>query len=243
MSIPTFHIPPEQIEGDTAFLTGDELRHARLTLRLITGDTVRVVDGQGTSFKAVIQSMDKEKGSLALSERTVEPASPFQLTVAMGIVQGERFDWAIQKATELGATAFIPLVTERTEGRFRGEWKRLERLERVIVSACKQCGRTRFPLICEPVPVNDLDMSSHDLSPVFWEEEGTRPLKQAAQEIDPPRSCLMIIGPVGGLTGEEVKLLQEKGGIIVGLGPRILRTETAVAAGAALIQFLWGEMK
>ena len=243
MSLPTFYIPPEHILEDRAILSGDELHHARLTLRLGAGDIVRVVDGQGTSFKAVIQSLNKEEGDLTLSDRNVEPESPFELTVAMGIVQGERFDWAIQKATELGTTAFIPLVTERTEGRFRGEWKRLGRLERVIISTCKQCGRARFPAICEPVVINDLDMSSFDLSLIFWEEEGTRPLKEAVEGIDSPRSCLVIIGPVGGLTGEEVAFLKEKGGIIAGMGPRILRTETAVTAGVALVQYLYGDLK
>lgn len=242
MTTPTFYIPPEHILEDTALLSGDELRHARLTLRLGISDTVRVVDGQGTSFKAEIQSMDKEKGDLKLSDRIVEPEPSFELTIAMGIVQGERFDWAVQKGTELGVLTFVPLVTERTEGHFKGKWKRLERLRRIIVSACKQCGRARFPIISEPVFLNDLDMSSYDLSLVFWEEEGTWPLKEAVQSIDPPRSCLVIIGPVGGLTGEEVTLLREKGGIIAGMGPRILRTETAVTTGAALMQFLWGDM-
>lgn len=243
MSLHTFYIPPSGISGDTAALTGDELKHARLTLRLGTGDAVRIVDGQGASFRAVIKSMDKEKGTLTLTDSEIEPPSPFELTVAMGIVRGERFDWAIQKGTELGVCAFVPLVTERTEGKFKGKWNRLPRLERIIVSACKQCGRTRFPVISEPVFLNDLDISAYDLSLVFWEEEGTKPLKDAIKDTDPPRSCLMVIGPVGGLTSAEVENLKERDCIVAGMGTRVLRTETAVTAGAALLQFLWGDMK
>lgn len=242
MSLPTFHIPPELIHGDTATLTGDELRHARLTLRLKTGDEVRIVDGEGRSWDGLVRTMTRDESSLRLTGETFEPIPDFGLTVAMGIVQGERFDWAIQKGTELGVSVFLPVITERTEIKIRGDWKRLSRLRRIIVSASKQCGRTRFPLILEPVELRDLDTSPYDLSVVFWEEENTSSLKEVAREIDPPRSCLMVIGPVGGLTSREVDLLKGKGCLTAGMGSRILRTETAVAAGAALLQYLWGDM-
>jgi 16S rRNA (uracil1498-N3)-methyltransferase len=242
MSFPTFYIPPEQILGDKAVMTGDELRHARLTLRQDTGDTVRIVDGQGGSWEALVESMGKEESSLRLSQGTVEPVPSFNLTVAMGIVQGERFDWAIQKGTELGVSAFLPLVTERTQVGFRGRWKRIPRLERIIVSACKQCGRARFPTISEPVAIGELDTGPYDLCVVFWEGKDVKYLKEAAEGIEPPGSCLMVIGPVGGLTVAEVGLLKKKGSIVAGMGSRILRTETAVTAGAALLQYLWGDM-
>ena len=242
MSSPTFYIPPERINGDSAVMTGDELRHARLTLRLGSGDTIRIVDGEGESWQALIKSMGKEEGTLTLSGREVEPSPSFKLTIAMGIVQGERFDWAIQKGTELGASAFVPLLSERTEVSLKHIQKRLSRLERIIVSACKQCGRARFPTISDPVPLMELDTSPYDLSVVFWEEEAVKNLKEVAEGIDPPGSCLMVIGPVGGLTVEEVGLLKEKGCIVAGMGSRVLRTETAVTVGAALLQYLWGDM-
>jgi 16S rRNA (uracil1498-N3)-methyltransferase len=243
MSHPTFYIPPDRISSDQAVLEGDELRHARLTLRLGTGDTVRIVDGNGSSWQARIRTMEKEKSILKLSRKEAEPVPHFNLTVAMGVVQGERFDWAIQKGTELGVSGFIPLLTERTESRSRGSWKRRERLKRVIASACKQSGRARFPDISEPVPLGELDTSPYDLSVVFWEEQAAEPFKQLAEGIDPPGSCLMVIGPVGGLTSGEVEFLQGKGCLVAGMGSRILRTETAVTAGAALLQFLWGDLK
>jgi 16S rRNA (uracil1498-N3)-methyltransferase len=243
MSSPTFYIPPDQITGDNAVMTGDELRHARLTLRLEAGDVVRIVDGKGGSWEALIESMGKEESSLRLSQGTVEPVPGFNLAVAMGIVQGERFDWAIQKGTELGVSSFLPLVTERTQVEIKGRWKRLPRLERILVSACKQCGRARFPTISEPVSIRELDTGLYDLCVVFWEGEGVMSLKGAAGGIEPPGSCLMVIGPVGGLTAEEVKMLKKKGGITAGMGTRILRTETAVTAGAALLQYMWGDLK
>jgi 16S rRNA (uracil1498-N3)-methyltransferase len=243
MSSPTFYIPPEQIEEDIAILTGDELRHARLTLRLESGDTACIVDGKGRSWEAVIQSMDKEQCGLKLTHGELEPLSRFNLTIAMGVIQGERFDWAIQKGTELGASAFLPLVTERTEVKVKQVQKRLSRLERIIVSACKQCGRARFPTISEPVLLKELDTSPYDQSVVFWEGKGVRQLKEIAPGIEPPGSCLMVVGPVGGLTDGETDLLREKGCIVAGIGSRILRTETAVTVGAALLQYLWGDME
>ena len=242
MSSPTFYIPPEQITGDTAVMTGDELRHARLTLRLTTGDTVKIVDGEGGSWEAMIRSMNKEEGTLTLSDMEVEPSPLFDLTIAMGVVQGERFDWAIQKGTELGATNFIPLVTERTELKTMGNWKRLDRLKRVIVSTCKQCGRARFPSILDPVSLSELETDPYDLSVVFWEEKDVNHLREVATGIEPPRSCLMVIGPVGGLTVGEVEQLKEKGCTVAGMGSRILRTETAVTVGAALLQNLLGDL-
>ena len=242
MSSPTFHILPEQIAGNEATLTGDELRHARLTLRMRAGDAVRIVDGEGVSWNAFIQSMNKEKGTLTLSDKEVEPIPSFKLTIAMGIVPGDRFDWAIQKGTELGASAFLPLITERTEVKLKGGWKRLPRLQRVIVSASKQCGRSRFPIISEPVSLKELETDPYDLSVVFWEEKAVRHLKEVTEEIEPPESVLMVIGPVGGLTVDEVELLKDKGFKVAGMGQMVLRTETAVTVGAALLQFMWGDM-
>jgi len=242
MSLPTFYIPPSRITGKTALLTGDELRHARLTLRLGVGDAVRIVDGEGSSWDASFQTMGRTEGSLKLGTRETEPFPDFTLDIAMGIVQGDRFDWAIQKTTELGASGFIPLLTERTEVKVEGNWKKAGRLQRVIASACKQCGRARFPTIFPPVSIEEMDTDHHDLMVVFWEEGTAISLRETAEKIDPPGSCLMVIGPVGGLTGKEVDHLRKKGAIVAGLGPRILRTETAVTAGAALLQFMWGDM-
>jgi len=242
MSLHTFYIPPADIKGDTGTLTGDELRHARLTLRLGSGDAVKIVDGEGASWNALIQSMGKEKGTLTLSGKEVEATPSFQLAIAMGIVPGDRFDWAIQKGTELGASAFLPLITERTEVKIKGGWKRLPRLQRIVASACKQCGRSRFPVISEPVSLNELETHPYDLSVVFWEENAARHLKEVTEGIEPPESALMVIGPVGGLTVDEVELLKDKGFKVAGMGSRVLRTETAVTAGAALLQYLWGDM-
>ena len=241
MSQPTFYIPPDRIKPDTATLHGDELRHARSTLRLKPGDRIRVVDGAGSLYEAAIKTMGKDEATVDILSVEKEPVSPFSLTVAMGVVKGERFDWALQKGTELGVTAFIPLLSERIDIKPGESWKRLPRLQRVVQSACKQSGRARFPVITEPVAIGDLDPGEFDQTILFWEGK-SQSLSEIAPNLSKPSSCLMVIGPVGGLTPAEAKAIREKGAIVAGLGPRVLRTETAVTAGVALLQYLWGDV-
>ena len=241
MSLPTFYIQPDQIKPDTATLGSDELRHARSTLRMKPGDKARILDGEGNLYEAKIRTISKDEATFDILSVTKEPLPPFSLTVAMGVVQGERFDWALQKATELGVAHFIPLLSERTDIKPGESWKRLTRLQRVVQSACKQSGRARFPIISEPVSILDLPVSDYDQTVLFWEGKG-QSLSEIAPKLSRPGSCLMVIGPVGGLTPVEAKALREKGAIVAGLGPRVLRTETAVTAGAALLQYLWGDI-
>jgi 16S rRNA (uracil1498-N3)-methyltransferase len=242
MSSPIFYIPPEEISGDIAVLSGEELRHARTTLRLGPGDQVNIIDGVGGSFEARLRTVGKDQAALDILARTVQPEPVLVLTIAMGIVKGERYEWALQKATELGASAFIPLVTERTEVKVKLPWKRLDRLQRIVISACKQCGRARFPILHEPIHLEDLELGAFDLSVAFWEGSWTRPLTEVRKDVPPRGRCLMIVGPVGGFSSDEAKLLKNGGCFLASLGPRILRTETAVAAGATLLQYLYGDM-
>ena len=192
--------------------------------------------------EGVIDTVEKGEARLKVTFRTEDPPPAFFLTVAMGIVPGERFDWAVQKVTELGAAAVVPLVTERTEGVFRPPWKRLDRLRRVAVSACKQCGRARFPDLSEPVGIEDLDPGSYDIAVAFWEDEGAPGLVPRGAGEPRPGRGLMVVGPVGGFSPGEARYLESRGCVLAGLGPRVLRTETAVAAGAALMQYLYGDM-
>ena len=242
MSLHTFYIPPPDISLETALLKGDELRHAKNTLRLGPGNRVQIIDGEGGRFEMAIEAVEKTAARLRILSRDVEPPPSFSLTLAMGIVPGERYDWAVQKGTELGAAAIVPLVTERTEEAHRIPWKRLERLRRVAVSACKQCGRAWFPRFSEPVDLLDLDPRDFDMAVAFWEEENKSLPLPFGKEGKTPETGLMVVGPVGGLSRGEAEGLRDRGCVLAGLGPRVLRTETAVAAGAALMQYLYGDL-
>lgn len=224
-------------------MSGDDLRHARLALRLGKGDNVRLYDGLGGIYGAVFRSVSRTEGILEITSREIEPPPSLDLTIAMGIVRGERFEWAIEKGTELGASAFIPLITERVEDKaLHTPWNRMDRLMRVIASSCKQCERARFPLLAEPIPLAELDPEGYDAAVAFWESAEAPNISAAAKGRLRPRSCLMVAGPVGGFTDDEAHMMEGKGFLLAGMGTRILRTETAVTAGAAIIQYLWGDM-
>jgi len=242
MTVATFYIHPDRISGSNAVLEGGELGHARLTLRLSSGDRVQILDGTGVVYQGVFLSMSPNEGVLELVSKENEPLPKLDLTLAMGMVRGERFEWAIQKGCELGVSSFIPIVTERVEDKTSGKWKRRDRLERVIISACKQCERARFPTLQEPHHLKDLDPHQYDAAVAFWEEETGTSIREV---LDPSRtiqSCLLLIGPVGGFTEEEVRLLMKRGFSLAGLGPRVLRTETAALAATAIIQHMYGDM-
>ncbi|TNF50637.1 16S rRNA (uracil(1498)-N(3))-methyltransferase [bacterium] len=242
MTVATFYIHPDRISGSNAILEGGELGHARLTLRLSSGDRVKLLDGNGTIYQAVFLSVSPHEGVLEIVSQDSEPEPELYLTMAMGIVRGERFEWAIQKACELGVSSIIPLVTERIEDKISGRWKRRGRLERVITSACKQCERARFPMLHEPLHLTDLDPHQYDLAVAFWEEETSSSTKEVMDPSMTPQSCIIVIGPVGGFTEDEARLMKKRGFLLAGMGPRILRTETAALAGVAIIQHLYGDM-
>lgn len=243
MSSGSFYIDPKSVTGNTAVLKGEDLRHARLALRLSKGDRVRLYDGLGGIYHAVFQSVSQTVGVLEITAREVEPEPSLDLAVAMGIVRGERFEWAIEKGTELGASTFIPLITERVEDKaLRTPWNRKDRLMRIIASTCKQCERARFPLLREPIPLEALNPDGYDLAVAFWESREAPNIAETVESGLHPRSCLMVVGPVGGFTADEARMMEEKGFILAGMGTRVLRTETAVTAGATIIQYLWGDM-
>ncbi len=242
MSHRTFYIEPDKVQGKTAVLKGEELHHARNVMRLGPGDEVELVDGLGNMHRAVFLSISSEGGELEIKSTETEDDPSFSLIMAMGIVKGERFEWALQKCTELGVAAFIPLITERTEVKPAKPWPRQARLEKTIISACKQCGRARFPELDSPVILKDLKPFEYDLPIVLWESGSSPPIKEAVNNIADPGSCLLVIGPVGGFTDGEIHYLVERGFIAASFGPRILRTETAATAGAAVLGSIFGDL-
>ncbi len=242
MSNSTFCIEPEKIRGSTAVLDGEELHHARKVLRLGSGDKIQLLDGLGNLYRAEITSVSKDSANVKIISAVNEKEPAFSLTVAMGIVKGERFEWALQKCTELGAAAFIPLITERTEVKPANPWPRHRRLKKIVASACKQSQRAWFPELLPPMNLSELNPDGFDLPLLLW-ESGTAPsFKDAVKRPVSPTSCLLVIGPVGGFTLEEVKYLEHAGFVSAGFGPRILRTETAAAAAAAVLGHLFGDL-
>ncbi len=234
-----FFAPPSAFTSTkrTITLTADEARHLREVLRLKPGDEVSVFDGVGKEFRARVAQARRESAELDLDEE-IEPArpeSPLQITLAVALLKGEKFDLVVQKATELGVYKFAPLMTRFADIKLRDESdasKRVARWQRIALEAAKQSGRAVVPEVSLPVAFASL----LDGSSVLISEKGGHGLKQIANPIT------AIIGSEGGWSDEELDQARAAGAQIVTLGGRILRAETAAITAAALLQHRFGDL-
>lgn len=208
-------------------------------LRLAPGAAVQLFDGSGREFRGELAEVGKKRVSVALNE-TLDglPESPLRIHLGQGLSRGERMDWAIQKATELGVAEITPLVSERCEVRLKDERadKRLAHWRQIAISACEQCGRSVLPVIHAPVSLSDWQRQvDADLKLVL--HPVAEPLTGHAR----PASLAFLIGPEGGLSDAEVEQAQAVGFHAARLGPRVLRTETAPVVALSVAQQLWGD--
>jgi len=240
MRLPRIFTPQVLSTGAVLRLEEGPAHHLRQVLRLGIDGLVILFNGDGREARARVHRLnrrDLELEILALSEPEPEPA--LRLTLAQGISKGDRMDFALQKAVELGIDTFVPLLTERSVVRLQGERlaRRLEHWERVAIGACEQSGRARLVRVD---PATDLDSwLSADPTPAILLHPGA---ELTLRDMEPPRERItLLVGPEGGLSDQETERAMAKGLIPVRLGPRILRTETAPLAALAAIQTLWGD--
>ncbi|MNO30207.1 Ribosomal RNA small subunit methyltransferase E [compost metagenome] len=208
-------------------------------LRMAEGDAVQLFDGSGQEYRGQLLEVGKKRVRVQLDEQfegQVESSLPIHL--GQGVSRGERMDWAIQKATELGVSEITPIVSERCEVRLKDERadKRLAHWRQIAISACEQCGRSRVPVLHAPVPLGDW-LKQVDASLKLVLHPVAEPLVSHAK----PASLAFLIGPEGGLTEGEVDLAKAAGFQAARLGPRVLRTETAPVVALAVAQQLWGD--
>ncbi len=207
-------------------------RHAQV-LRLQPGDAVTLFDGRGGEWAARIDAMTK-RGVMAqaLEHRAVERELPCRVTLALSMPSGERMDTVIEKATELGAAAIQPLISERSVLRLSGERadKRRAHWQAIAVAACEQCGRNRVPAVhaAQPLAAWLGALGERGADEARW-LLGWRDA-QPWPEAPPPATVLTLSGPEGGFTAEEEALAAARGFVTIGLGPRVLRADTAPLA-------------
>lgn len=214
--------------ADTVELPEEEAHHAAHVLRLRAGDRIGLLDGRGTRADAQVLEVSKRGCSATVLHRTVtavDPAAGIQLAVAP-TKQMERYEWFLEKATEIGVGRITPLLTARTE-RTR---LRADRMERVLVSAMKQSQRTWLPVLDAPMTVEQLAGRTVEQRFFGW-CEGER--EEFTTAYDRTRKALVVIGPEGDLTPEEARLFRANGFRAVGLGEARLRTETAAVTACA----------
>ena len=216
--------------------------HLCKVLRMKAGDTVILFNGEGGQFSAHLVSLDRNRTvALAGAYEAVERESDLTLQLGIALSRGDRMDWVVQKATELGVDSISPLETERTGTRLdaRRREKKLRHWQQIAVSACEQCGRNRLPAIQMIRPLNDwLQGVTEDRRFVLHHRAGDMPGETVA-----PGSVALLIGPEGGLSPGEIDAAREKGFEELTIGPRILRTETAPLAAIAILQARWGDMR
>lgn len=225
-----------------SLLLDDKASHYLLhVLRAKTGDSLTLFNGQGGEYKAVIDRLDKKAVTVKIQSfdaREVE--SPIQIHLAQGVARGEKMDTIVQKSTELGVASIIPLITERCNVRLdkEREAKRREHLQAVAVSACEQSGRNRVPTITAFADYQQwLPTSQSTLKFVLSPH-----VNNALPDLKNAESILLLIGPEGGLSNNEVDAALSHGFIPLNLGPRVLRTETASLAAIAALQWEYGDL-
>jgi len=235
-----FYLDPDILATDHIEIRGAEARHMATVLRLRPGQTVEFFDGQGTVLTAILRSTDKHLITAEIIERRREQlCDPTPLTLAQCLLKGKKMDLLVQKATELGVHNFLPIVSRYCEN--RGERDPLERWQRIMIEACKQCHRATPMTIMPVTPLDQADFSPFSHRLVAWEGEQSAPLPTAF--IDAPGPLCLLLGSEGGLQAEEIESLMQQEFTPFSLGPRILRGETAALAATAIVQYLSGSLR
>lgn len=227
-------------EGATITLPDAAARHVVQVLRLRPGAPLTLFNGAGGEFAAALDSASKVAATVRVgAHRTVERESTLALTLAQCVSKAERMDYTLQKAVELGVQRIVPLLSSRSVVRLdAGRWeKKREHWQGVIASACEQCGRNRLPELRSVQPLSSWLAESAGLRLVLAPSA-----EQTLRTLPAFTAASLLVGPEGGLSADEIKEAIRRGCTPVGLGPRVLRTETAGVAALAAIQALWGDL-
>lgn len=233
---------------DRPVLTGAEAYHAARVLRLRPGEHVAVSDGSGHTAEAEVAAVGDEEVALrllAVCRKTAE--APLAVHVFQGMAKGEKMDLVLQKAVELGAAFFRPFAAARSVVRLDGAKAaaRQERWERIALEAAKQCRRSLVPQVAPLLPLAEAlqALPAAAVLLVLYEQEEACGLKEALRQLaGRVQDVALLIGPEGGLTPQEVALAVARGGRVVRMGPRILRTETAAIAATAVVMYELGDL-
>ena len=242
-----FFVPPQWIQGERVRLEGDVVHQITRVLRMSTGEVVALLDNSGKEYVARLTSVARDAVEASILSVDEEPEeSPVSITLYQGILKGEKFEWVLQKGTELGVTAFVPLVCQRSvpqvgDGRATS---RYPRWQRIVTEAAEQSGRRLLPQVGQPVSFEDACAGvegSPGTSIIPWEGEQSAGLRSALRGMTCPHANVFI-GPEGGFEDWEVAGARSCGVAPVSLGRRILRSETAAIAAVAAVMYQAGEL-
>ena len=233
------------IPGEQVVLKGSVAQHLGRVLRARSGDHIALFNGDGQEFAAQVLTVSKGEVSVEVgAAASPQTESPVYTTLGLCLSKGDRFDWAIQKATELGVGAIAPLQSERVDFSIPPDRmeKRIAHWQQIAISACEQCGRVKVPSITPPQSL--AVWVERVLAEQKWVLHCADNTDASASTMTPgtPRDAALLIGPEGGLTDREFAAASAEGFQLLQLGPRVLRTETAPAAALSVLGVFWGEM-
>jgi 16S rRNA (uracil1498-N3)-methyltransferase len=240
-----FTLQPEHLAGGRVTFDASESHHLTRVLRLRVGDTVHATDGRGRDFTVRLESVGETATGTVLVETAGVAPSPLAITLIQGVPKGDKMEAIVRAATELGVACVQPALCARTIVRLEpARWRdRARRWQRVAREAAKQCRRAVIPEVEPPRPLGEwlAGGALADLALCLWEGEAT-PLGRLLTAATSPRTAVVVVGPEGGLAPEEVDGARTHGFMPTSLGPRILRTETAGPAIAAILQSRFGDV-
>ncbi len=243
-----FFVSPSLITVEKSFRLEGEIAHQLgRVLRLGPGAQILLLDGTGKEYVAELGQFQMQKNSTSvegriLEERIAGNEPKTHVTLFQSLLKGEKFDYVLQKATEIGVSAFVPVLSERVIG--GGSPNKLERWRKIVREAAEQSRRGLLPIVAEPIIFEQAlkQATNEGLGLLAWEDEKTLSLKKALQGSNQVQRVNLLIGPEGGYSSAEAEQARQAGVISVSLGPRILRAETAGPTATALILYELGDM-
>jgi 16S rRNA (uracil1498-N3)-methyltransferase len=240
MRIPRIYTEQTLQSGHEVSLEPGPSHHLAKVLRMPVGAAITLFNGNGCEFAATLLEIGKKTVIAQIGHETaIERQSPLAIHLGIAMSKGDRMEWVIQKATELGVTAIIPLYSERCEIKLKGEraQKKWQQWQQISIGACEQSQRNRLPHIHLPTALDDW-LAQCQAEQKYVLHHRTEQQLNAAEK---PDSVALLIGPEGGLSEAEIAKAEQQGFKALCLGPRVLRTETAPLAAISIMQFLWGD--
>lgn len=251
MTAPRFFVSPESLQDDKAIIRGDLVHQIRNVLRLREGDRITLLDDSGWEHETELQTISHDQAIGHILRKTLTKGEPStKITLYQGILKGKQFDWVLQKGTELGIVAFVPIICSRCIISGIGEIgaTKMVRWQRIILEAAEQSRRGNLPKLRSPLLFSQACEQARrgGMSLIPWEEERAVSLRYLLRESegrDRPFSINIFIGPEGGFTPQEMEEARNYGLIPVTLGPRVLRAETAGLVSATTVLYEMGDLE
>ena len=239
--MPRFYCPESLSPGAQILLPEKTAQHIHV-LRLKEGEAITLFNGEGGEYTARLIQIEKRRATALVSTYSAREAElPYPVTLAQALPEGSKMDVIIEKAVELGAAVLQPLATQRAVVKLSGERmeKRLHHWQAVVASASEQCGRNRLMQVAPVMDFSSWATTPADQPRLLFSPRATQSFTDWAHA-QTPQAVTLIIGPEGGLSPEEEGLAEAHGAVLLSLGERVLRTETAGMATLAMLQALWG---